>query len=130
MGDETGIDANLHELARIRVEFARRVARAIRQVDVSGMETWGMVVESALGAGVEERDLIERVSCSLSTVHRWRSGQFAPLPELRVVIRNMLSDMLGAWADDMERRLDGIGPAEATQAALPGFEDGTSVPVP
>lgn len=110
--------SGLREVLSIRIDAARRLAPALRRVDVSDMGSWQAVVEGALGAGVAEVSVIQETGCSRSTLQRWRAGHVAPGPGARAVIRDRLADMVEAWADEAESSLAADVPDEAGVLAL------------
>lgn len=55
---------------------------------------WALLVSKACEAGLGKEDLCEELSCSWSTITRWRAGHTAPGPFMRQAVKAKLVEML------------------------------------
>ena len=112
MSDNQPLSPIHREVLTIKLEAARRMGAALRRVDVSEADTWPAVVEGALGAGITEGELAERLCISFGTLGRWQSGHSAPMANTRANAREVMAGMVDALAGGIEARLAPDAPGE------------------
>jgi hypothetical protein len=76
------------EIYRSRAELAARYADLIQGLDETNQ--WVLIVTKALEAGLRKRELCRELSCSWSTILRWKAGDTAPGPFARRKIKETL----------------------------------------
>lgn len=92
------------KIEKTRGALARQHMDLIISLDELRSEQWSIIVATALEAGLRRETLCRELSCSWSTILRWKAGETSPGPFARGAIKAKLVEMISSQAEKGQLR--------------------------